>query len=462
MGTHFFIRRRGNAVIGARAQADIRPGTRAGFRGRLLAATTIAVALSVAGGALTASADPVASVTPTAMASIADATYGQVATGSHSAIERGHVQNAIAAVHTTADPTWTDVLRAVTPGDGEFSVGFDDGPATTSGLPEYFGTRVAIIAVGDGGFVGSVVTLAGARVTCGLPATIDSAAALLAAVGSSMTCPTVEPAASAITTVWAWGNSVDPADDNRGLGQAGMSPTAIAAFAHDHQLSTVYLSTPWVANQGAIAVWLSDTVDALHQEGVSVAALGGDPAWVGTPSLLTQWIGDALAAADFDAIQLDIEPWAGQPNLDYSTVTPAFVTALQDAKTAAGTVPLGADLPWWLTTKAYGSSTVFDALVAQLDTVAIVAFSDHADGNDGIVALSADAVASAVSAGAPFTIGVETDTPTVAGGAQYTFYDEGAAALETQTALVRSNYATTVGYRGITVEHLLAWGALGA
>lgn len=260
-----------------------------------------------------------------------------------------------------------------------------------------------------------------------------------------------------ITGMWAWGNSVDPSVDNRGLGQPAMAPAAIASFAAAHHLTDVYLSVPWASNQGAIATWLSESVDALHAVGVHVSALGGDASWLAQPSLVAQWITDARAAADFDAIQLDVEPWAGHPDLDFATSTPTFVSLLQTARQAAGPLPIGLDLPWWLTERPYGDGTVFDALLAQADSVAIVAFADHAAGSDGIVALSRPAANAASAAGKPFTIGVETDTPEVAGGAQFTFADDGEAALVAETDAVRDAFTATAGYHGVTVEHLRSW-----
>ena len=369
------------------------------------------------------------------------------------AIERGHVQAAIAAT-----APGTDVLATVAPAAGEYSVGFDDGQNVPSGLTDYFGTRSAIVTTTSG----AVFTRAGAVVVCALPDGVTTASGLLAVVGADLTCPTapVVGGPSAITTMWAWGNSVDPEDDARGLGQAGMAPAAIAAFAVAHDLDSVYLSVPWAANEGAIAPWLAASVDALHAEGITVSALGGDTAWLATPTLATEWVTDALDAADFDAVQFDVEPWTEAAEPDWAVVTPLFVTMLDDAAVAAGDIPIGLDLPWWLTTKTVGTTTVFDTLLGHVDSAAIVAFSDHALGTGGIVPLSAAAVASCIAASVPFTIGVETDTPAVAGGAEFTFYDEGSAVLETEVAKVRDAYGTSAGYRGVTVEHLLSWSTL--
>lgn len=267
-------------------------------------------------------------------------------------------------------------------------------------------------------------------------------------------------APSAITSMWAWGNPIDPATDARGLGQPQFEPAALVAFAQEHHLRSVYLSVPWAANQGAFATWLPEAVTALHEAGISVSALGGDSGWTTQPSLAAQWVTDALSTAPFDAVQFDVEPWAGIPNPDLATIVPQYAAMLDAARTAAGDVPIGADLPWWLAAHPVGDGTAFDALLPHLQSVAIVAFSDHAAGSDGIIALAEPAAQAAAIAAVPFTIGVETDTPAVAGGAQYTFGDDSPVALETETALVRSHFSTTAGYGGVTVEHLLAWQTL--
>ncbi len=272
--------------------------------------------------------------------------------------------------------------------------------------------------------------------------------------------PATAGRASAITSMWAWGNSVDPAVDNRGLGQAALAPEALASFARQHGLTSVYLSVPWAANQGAIGTWLAESVGALHSVGIRVSALGGDASWLADPSLVAQWVTDARAAAPFDAVQLDVEPWAGQAQPDFSAITPAYVALLHAAKTAAGPLPLGADLPWWLTTVRSGGETVFDALLPSLDSVAIVAFADHAAGPDGVVALARPAAEAVSAVGKPFTIGVETDSSSVAGGPQFTFADDGEAALITETDAVGDAFASNPGFGGVTVEHLRSWIAL--
>jgi hypothetical protein len=297
------------------------------------------------------------------------------------------------------------------------------------------------------GAIAAVIVVAGAS-----GVTASSAAAVQNSLEAS--------APSAVTSLWAWGNPIDPATDARGLGQPQFEPAALVSFAQAHGLHSVYLSVPWAANQGAFATWLPEAVSALHEAGISVSALGGDSAWASQPSLAAQWVTDALATAPFDAIQFDVEPWAGIPDPDLTAIVPQYTAMLDAATAVAGGTPIGADLPWWLAAKPVGSGTAFDAILPHVQSVAIVAFSDHAAASDGIIALAQPAAVAAAAAAVPFTIGVETDTPAVAGGAQYTFFDEGPTALEAEAALVRSHFASVAAYRGLTVEHLLAWQAL--
>lgn len=305
-----------------------------------------------------------------------------------------------------------------------------------------------------------VVTATAVAVAIG--GSVLAAPALSATPASAMTERHHATSTSAITGMWAWGNPIDPAVDARGEGLPQFEPKALADFAAAHHLRTVFLSVPWAADEGPFGVWLKESIHALHAAGVTrVAALGGDPTWADDPSLAATWTAAALRAAPFDAIQFDVEPWVVSSDAEL----PAVVTELQDlydqAHAAAGSTPIGADLPWWLAAKPQpGGGTAFDALLPHLKSVAIVAFSDHADGTDGIVALAQPAATAAAAKRIPFTIGVETDTPEVAGGAAATFGDDSAALLESETAKVRTQLSNLHYYRGVTVEHLVAWQAL--
>jgi hypothetical protein len=118
------------------------------------------------------------------------------------------------------------------------------------------------------------------------------------------------------------------------------------------------------------------------------------------------------------------------------------------------------DAPWWLATTPYQSGTVLEALLPFVDSVAIVSYSDHSNGMDGIIAQAWTAVTQTVAAQLPFTIGVQTSSDEIAGGAQYTFADTGSAALDAACLTVRSAYASAPGYGGVSVEEYLSWASL--
>ena len=257
---------------------------------------------------------------------------------------------------------------------------------------------------------------------------------------------------SAISAVWSWGNSVPRSADARGDGFPDMTPAAIRDFARLHALSTVQLSVPWAADQGGpIGAWLVETTTLLRSAGIRVTALGGDRDWLTRPESAAAWASAAVRSASFDGIQLDVEPWVTQP--DPVVYIPQLEAIFRAVRASVPGKPLGSDLPWWLVAH-------FEALLPQLDSVAIIAFSDHAAGPGGIIELATPACEAASRAGRPFTIGLETDTPEVAGGAQYTFHDEGSIALEHEAHATRRAVQHLPGYRGIAVEHLRSWRAL--
>lgn len=273
-----------------------------------------------------------------------------------------------------------------------------------------------------------------------------------------------EPSSAAFAEMWSWGNSVDHAADARGEGRAEMTPTLVASFARARHLSQVHVSVPWAADSGGVMTdWVSQTVSKLHGEGIKVTALGGDGPWVSDPGLVKQWIDASMNAAPFDSIQLDVEPWSGNPNWRTDSVSVgqflAMLQAAHDSAHARGTT-LGLDIPWWFAATPYAGGTVLDAAEPLIDRAVLVAFSDHADGQDGIIALAQPAAQSLNAAGIPFTVGVETDTAAVARGAEFTFAEEGEHVLEEETGKVADAFAGLPRFRGICVEHYRAWAVL--
>jgi len=276
----------------------------------------------------------------------------------------------------------------------------------------------------------------------------------------------LDAAPSAITTTWVWDNAVDPAVDGRGTGYAPASPAHLVAFARQRSLSTMHVSAPWASDEGPVAAWLTDSLVALREAGVDAGVLGGDPPWLDDPALAVRWMLAATHDRPVTHVQLDVEPWTLPAwDADRGASAASWLRMLDAvrAQLPAG-VELAVDAPWWLTIvpdpDPGGTGTLFDAVLRRVDRVGIVTFIDHARGDTGVLAKSAATVDAAQAAGVPFTIGLETETPEVAGGAEFTFFDEGPQVLEREARAVADALGSRPGFRGIAVEHYRSWRTL--
>lgn len=265
---------------------------------------------------------------------------------------------------------------------------------------------------------------------------------------------------TAIGAMWAWDNPVPADQDARGRAYAAAAPDVLAAFCATRGLDRVHLAAPWAADEGPVGEWFTRAAHAVAGTGAAVCALGGDPGWLDRPALAATWAATALRAGGpaLEGVQLDVEPWA-LPGWAQDPAAGArrLLGVLDGVRAALPTgAALGTDAPWWLTTIAApdGAGSLLDAVLTRVDRVVVVAFADHAAGPDGIVELAGPAVEAARAADVPWSVGVETDTPQVAGGAQFTFFDEGADALEREAALVADAFAAP---GCVCVEHHRAW-----
>jgi len=258
----------------------------------------------------------------------------------------------------------------------------------------------------------------------------------------------------AITAMWAWDNPVDPADDARGRGYVPAAPERLAAFARAGDLRDVHLLAPSGATPGPVDGWLVDTVAALHDAGATVSAVAG------LHGATPRWAQAVLTLAPFDRVQVAVVPWVAPPE---GRTPPEVGRAAADALAAvtgavAGAVPVDACLPWWFaTTAADGGGSLLESVLPSTGRVALAAPAAHAEGPDGVLALAAPGIEALVTAGVPFTVGVQVDTPDVAGGAGHTFFDEGPVALIRECGTVAAALAGTPGFGGVAVKAHRSW-----
>jgi hypothetical protein len=158
-----------------------------------------------------------------------------------------------------------------------------------------------------------------------------------------------------------------------------------------------------------------------------------------------------------DRLQVAVVPWA-EPARD-SAATGRSVVAAVAAVRAAGTgLPVDAGVPWWFATATSDDGrTLLEPLLDAVDRVALGAPAPRAEGPGGVLERARPAVALLVAAGRPFLLGVQADTPDVAGGPELTFFDEGPVALVRECGSVVGALAGVPGFEGVAVKSHRSW-----
>ncbi len=243
--------------------------------------------------------------------------------------------------------------------------------------------------------------------------------------------------------VWVW--SLQP-------------PIPLRDFVRAAGVTEVFLATP-TSPTGDEARQVRRTVRLLHDDGVRVSALGGDPAWVRHHDWALDWAQSALATADFDGLHLDVEPhalpgWQDPPTrrdlvrrylalLD--EVRPLHDRLVVDVQFAYGSV----DAP---------SGTFADAILRRVDEVTVMSYRDTARGSNSLLAVSRDWRVRGERAGVPVRLAVETNPSTE--GEHVTFAEEGERAMLRVLRAVDDRLRGTATYAGFAVHDLDGWQAL--
>jgi hypothetical protein len=257
---------------------------------------------------------------------------------------------------------------------------------------------------------------------------------------------------AAITAMWAWDNPVAPAEDPRGRGYVPAAADRLAAFARAGELREVYVLAPSGAASGPVDAWLGDVVGALHDVGVQVSAVAG------VRGATARWVQAVTAVAEFDRLQVAVMPWhtpgEGRTAAD---VGQSLVEALA-VVAAEGALPVDACVPWWLAGEAAdGDGTLLDRVLQVVDRVALAAPGAQAEGAGGVLELAHPAVEAIVTAGRPFTVGVQADPPELAGGAERTLFDQGPVAFIRECGTVAESLRDVPGFEGVAVKAHRAW-----
>jgi hypothetical protein len=235
------------------------------------------------------------------------------------------------------------------------------------------------------------------------------------------------------------------------------APADVVAWAQAQGVREILAHTPANPDLG----WLRDLRARSAAAGISLAALGGDPAWTTQHAAALSWVRAVTATGLFDAVHVDVEPhllaaW----QTDQARTAQQYVTLLEKLN-AATTLRLEADVAFW-----YGEvslpkkQNLATELLRRVDAVTVMSYRDTASGPNSVTAVGADFLRRGAALGRPVRLGVET-LP-LAECAHCTFAEEGAGALDAALAEIEMIASAQASFAGIAVHHYDSWRRLAA
>lgn len=226
-----------------------------------------------------------------------------------------------------------------------------------------------------------------------------------------------------------------------------VAPASVAEFARAEHIGAVFLTVPWTGPTAAT----QSLSRALRAEGVHIACLGSGADWAVAPHHAAAWAGRAVATGDFDAVHLDVEPWAAGDWPAHVERRLAGLARAVEAVRAQTALAVEVDVPAGEVSRF---AEPFTRLMSVASAVTVMAYRHRAS---AILDFSAAARKAAASVGRSYRIGVDTRPSTQPGT---TFADEGRRTLERETAAVAAALRTDLHFAGIAVHDLSGWRAL--
>jgi len=249
-------------------------------------------------------------------------------------------------------------------------------------------------------------------------------------------------AATATRAMWLWSKP---------------APAEVVTWAQAHGVREILAYTPAKPD----LAWLRDLRTRSAAAGISLAALGGEPAWTTQHAAAVSWVRAVAATGLFDAVHVDVEPHAlAAWQTDRTTTAQQYVTMLSKLN-AATTLELEADVAFW-----YGEvllpkkANLADEVLYRVDAVTVMSYRDTATGPGSVTGVGADFLRRGAAIGKPVRLGVETQPLTECG--YCTFAEEGASALDAALAQIEAAGAASTGFAGVAVHHYDSWRRLAA
>jgi hypothetical protein len=227
------------------------------------------------------------------------------------------------------------------------------------------------------------------------------------------------------------------------------SPTALIATAKAHGITRLLIwVSPGFETDTAMLVRLAAVRHAASAAAMEVDALGGDPSWVDHPGVAVSWARAVRKSALFSRIHVDVEPHARPDWLSRRAVLSTDLVSMLTRLRAVG-LPLDADIPsWYATVSTSTGNNLAAQVLAQVDSITIMAYADTAR---AVLGAAAAELSLAAHAGRPAWIGINT-APARADPPSTSYWDVPLSRFRTDVAVVRRTAAASPEFAGLALH----------
>lgn len=239
-------------------------------------------------------------------------------------------------------------------------------------------------------------------------------------------------------------------------------PKALVRFAARNSVDTIFLQVPAKLSQSEALPWSRRVVRRAHRRGMRVLALNGDLGWLERPWKALEWQASAEATGLFDGIHIDVEPWTLEEWQSDPTPLIRKYLALLRQMNQETSLPLEADIAYWLHAHEAPDGTPLDqAVMAELDAVTVMSYRNRVRGPDGMTTVGQHALRTATQAGIPCRLAAETmDYGPSKAQTKQTFHSRGKRAMRRVLRRVDRIAGESPSYNGVAIHYYGSWRAL--
>ncbi|NUR07183.1 MAG: hypothetical protein HOQ22_03130 [Nocardioidaceae bacterium] len=240
------------------------------------------------------------------------------------------------------------------------------------------------------------------------------------------------------------------------------APKTLVSFAKSRGVSDLFVSVPPALPSTSRLSWVGAVRDLAAPAGIRLQALGGDPGWVDDPAAAVAWEEAAVSTGLFSGVHVDVEPWQHPRwGSDQAAVVRGYLDTLQRLEDAT-TLPVDADVSFWLWTVHDDTGRPLDAAVLdRVDAVTVMSYRTTVTGTDSITDIGSHTLDTASAAGKLAHLSVETnDLGSDATARKQTFYGQRESALNAALSQVDTIASASPSYAGVAVHDYAGYDAL--